>query len=376
MILNLKDYLGALEKVVNIDCGSTDPEGVTSVCRIFCKLFSDSGFHVEEVDLGEKVGHGMFATNKPDTDHYDLLLSGHLDTVFSKGTAKERPFRIENGKAYGPGVADMKNGCLAILFALCTLDRKILNSLSIAVLFNPDEEIGSPASTPWIDSYAKKSSYALVFESQEKLGLITERRKGISHIDVFMHGVGAHAGFCPEKGRSAINAMANCIFRINALATKDITVNFGTIQGGSIANAIAQECKARIDVRFWTNEQWDEFFKKFKAEFEKPFGKDIVAEYKILVLNPPMIMVDGVDELKKIVSESAQQLGFKCTFQSSGGVSDGNHISQCGLPVLDSFGPIGGDCHTDREWLDIDSVNTSVAWLKNIMTRFYELKNQ
>ncbi|SKA68699.1 glutamate carboxypeptidase [Succinivibrio dextrinosolvens DSM 3072] len=375
MISNLKDYLDALEKVVNIDCGSTDTHGVTSVCRIFCDLFRNSGFHVEEVDLGDKVGHGMFTTNKPEADHYDLLLSGHLDTVFAKGTAKQRPFRIEGNMAYGPGVADMKNGCLAILYALCTLEKSVLNSLSVAVLFNPDEEIGSPFSTPWIDSYAKKSSYALVFESQEKLGLITERRKGISHIDIFMHGVGAHAGFCPEKGRSAINAMANCIFRINELATKDITVNFGTIQGGTIANAIAQDCQARVDVRFWTNEQWDEFFTKFKAEFEKPFGKDIKAEYKILVLNPPMIMVKGIDELKQIVTESAAKLGIKLTFQSSGGVSDGNHISQCNLPVLDSFGPLGGDCHTEREWLDVNSVNTTVEILKNILRNVHQRKN-
>lgn len=375
MISNLKDYLSALEKVVNIDCGSTDPDGVTKVCRIFCELFRDSGFHVEEVDLGDRVGHGMFATNKADAQHYDLLLSGHLDTVFAKGTAQNRPFRIEGNKAFGPGVADMKNGCLAILYALCTLDKSALDSLSIAVLFNPDEEIGSPASTPWIDSYAKKSDYALVFESQEKRGLITERRKGISHIDIFMHGVGAHAGFCPEKGRSAINAMANCILRINALATDDITVNFGTIQGGTIANAIAQECQARIDVRFWTNEQWNEFYSRFKAEFDKPFGKDIRSEYRILVLNPPMIKVKGIDDLKQIVTESARKAGIECTFQSSGGVSDGNHISQCNLPVLDSFGPIGGDCHTEREWLDIDSVEPTVEMLKNILMKVLEKKS-
>jgi glutamate carboxypeptidase len=369
LITDLDSYCEKLKEAVNHDCGTHFPDDVTHEAKLFAKWFSEAGYAAEEVDLGPKAGHGMFATNCPGAKEYDILLSGHLDTVFPRGTAAERPFRREGMKAFGPGVADMKDGDLAILWALTELPKEIRDKVKIAVCLNPDEEFGSLQSEKWIDSCASRSRFALVFESQTDQGQYCERRKGISHINVFMHGVGAHAGFCPEKGRSAITAMANCILRINALANDNVTVNFGTISGGIVANAVPEECQACIDVRFWTNEQWDEFISAFKAEFAKPFGKDIRAEYDILLVKKPMVLTDRLGELKDIVTETAKDLGIKAGFYSSGGISDGNHISQCGTPVLDSFGPRGYDCHTNREWLDLTSVRESVDMLKGIITR-------
>ena len=367
LITDLDSYCAKLEESVNQDCGTHFPDDVSAQARLFCKWFNEAGYSASEVDLGPKAGHGMFASNCPGSDEFDILLSGHLDTVFPRGTAAARPFRREGMKAFGPGVADMKDGDLAILWALTELPEDVRSKVRIAVCLNPDEEFGSLHSEQWIDSYARRSRFALVFESQTQQGQYCDRRKGISHIDVFMHGVGAHAGFCPEKGRSAINAMAQCIMRVNALASENVTVNFGTIQGGTVANAIPEECRARIDVRFWTNEQWDRFISAFKAEFEKPFGKDVRSEYDILLVKKPMVLTERIDELKEIVESAAADLGIRTGFYASGGISDGNHISQCGTPVLDSFGPRGYDCHTDREWLDLSSVRESVDMLKGII---------
>ncbi|MDY6322748.1 MAG: M20/M25/M40 family metallo-hydrolase [Succinivibrio sp.] len=369
VIKDLDGYCQKLEQSVNQDCGTHFPEDVTCQARLFKSWFEEAGFYAEEVDLGPKAGHGVFATTDKDAKEYDLLLSGHLDTVFVRGTAAARPFRREGNKAFGPGVADMKDGDLAILWALTRLSAEERKRVKIAVCLNTDEEFGSLHSEAWIDSYAKRSRFALVFESATEQGLYAEKRKGISHIDVFMHGVGAHAGFCPEKGRSAITAMANCILRINALADENVTVNFGTIQGGTVANAIPEECQARIDVRFWENEQWDRFISAFKQEFEKPFGKDIRAEYDILLVKKPMIITPRTHELEQIVSDAAAELGFKARFFSSGGISDGNHISQCGTPVLDALGPRGYECHTEREWLDLTSVEESVNMINAVIRR-------
>lgn len=368
VIASLEDYIEKLKQCCNIDCGTTYTQGVTKVAKLFASWFQDAGFYAQTVDLGDKVGHGVFASNDPNALEYDLLLSGHLDTVFKQGTVAERPFHVEGDKAFGVGVSDMKNGDLAILWALSSLDEETLKRIKIAICLNPDEETGSVHSSSWIDSYAKRSRFALVFESATKLGLLTEQRKGIAHIDIFLKGVGAHAGFCPELGRSAIDALANCIQRINALRTENVTVNFGVVDGGTIANAIAENAHARIDVRFWSNEQWDDFYTKFQKEFTKPFGKDVTASYEILVLNKPMIKLSALAQLQELVSKAYAQEEIEVSFMHSGGISDGNHISQCGTPVLDSLGPVAGGAHTAREWLDLTSVEPSVKVLKNIIS--------
>lgn len=367
VITSLNDFIEKLQECCNIDCGTTDIEGVTKQAKLFASWFKDAGFYAETVDLGDHVGNGVFATNDKDAQHYDLLLSGHLDTVFKHGTCAERPVKIEGNKAFGPGVADMKDGDLTILWALSSLDKETLKRIKIAVCLNPDEETGSVHSSLWIDSYAKKSRFALVFESAEKSGIVTKKRKGIAHIDIFLKGVGAHAGFCPELGRSAIDALANCIIRINALRTPNVTVNFGVVDGGTIANAIAENAHARLDVRFWTNEQWDDFYAQFKAEFAKPFGKDVSASYNILVLNKPMLELENTLKLEEIVASALKDEGVTAEFVQSGGISDGNHISQSGTAVLDSLGPVGAGCHTVREWLDLNSVERAVRVLQKII---------
>lgn len=367
VIGSLEDFIARLKESVNIDCGTVDIEGVSRQADLFAEWFTQAGFHAQVVDLGDKVGHGVFATNAPEADRYDILLSGHLDTVFKKGTAVERPFRVEGSRAFGPGVYDMKDGDLTILWALDTLEPEVLKRLKIAVCLNPDEETGSIYSTEWIDSYARKSTYALVFESTTAPGTYTEQRKGISHIDIFLKGVGAHAGFCPEKGRSAVDALAQCIIRVNALRTENTTVNFGVVDGGTIANAIAERAHARIDVRFWTNEQKEAFFEGFKKEFETPFGRDIEASYEVLVVEPPMVKVAGVEKLKALIDDACAAQGIRTTYIKSGGISDACHISTAGTPVIDSLGPVGDCAHTEREWLDLDSVEPAVERLKHIL---------
>ena len=142
-IENLDDYVKKLETVVNIDSGTTDTQGVTKVAKKFVQWFSDIGFYAEEVSFDDVVGHGVFATNDKNAEHYDLLLSGHIDTVFAHGTAEERPFKREVNLAYGPGVADMKDGDLIILWGLTkALVNGTLEGKKVAVVLNPDEETG------------------------------------------------------------------------------------------------------------------------------------------------------------------------------------------------------------------------------------------
>lgn len=100
----LENYLKDLEEVVNIDCGSGTCAGVTRVAEIMKRRYEDIGFSAHLVDLGDKAGRGLFATNKPGAERFDIMFNAHLDTVYPEGTVAERPFRVENGTVYGPAV--------------------------------------------------------------------------------------------------------------------------------------------------------------------------------------------------------------------------------------------------------------------------------
>ncbi len=176
-----------------------------------------------------------------------------MDTVFDPGTAAERPFRIEDGIAYGPGVTDMKSGLLAGLYALKAIiaERGGLPFERLVFIANPDEEIGSPTSTPHIEALAADSDVALVLECARANGDIVSARKGILDLRIVVHGRAAHAGVEPEKGRSAILEAARIVRELHDLNGRwpDVTVNVGRILGGTRPNVVAETCTLEVDVR-------------------------------------------------------------------------------------------------------------------------------
>jgi len=157
--MDLNKYLKELEYLVNIDSGTEDVEGVTKVADFFATKFRELNWNVHEYEFGTECGKCVICTNR-EAEHYDLLMIGHLDTVFSHGTCEERPFRIEGNIAYGPGVADMKNGSLLMYYLLKDIPEEINKKLNIVAIFNPDEETGSQYSQKVYEEYARKSDYA------------------------------------------------------------------------------------------------------------------------------------------------------------------------------------------------------------------------
>ena len=144
-------FLEHLKPFINTDCGSYQPAGVGKIADMLTEKYTAlGGWHIKRQHLHDEVGPGLLITNRENPDHYDVLLVGHIDTVFPEGTAAARPFKVEGDRAYGPGVADMKNGVIAIYAALSELDPAVRDKLSIGILHNPDEEIGSIHSDPWL----------------------------------------------------------------------------------------------------------------------------------------------------------------------------------------------------------------------------------
>jgi PAS domain S-box-containing protein len=248
---DLDNYLKELETIVNMDSGSSYPEGVAKVADFFIKKYKELGCYTDKVNLSPRIGPCVRVLTKH-TDRFDVLLVGHMDTVFPEGTTLKRPFRIKDRIAYGPGVVDMKAGLLSAYYVIKEWMSQKNREGSICLLMNSDEEIGSVYSTPWIKEHAAKSKVAFVLEPARSDGSFVIERKGTAKFEVIFRGVSAHAGVDPEKGKSAIVEMARWILELDELNDyeKGLTLNTGTVTGGTVVNMVANHAVMKLDTRF------------------------------------------------------------------------------------------------------------------------------
>lgn len=368
--MNLGHYIEELKTLVNVDCGTQTLEGVARVADIIESLWQREGWHTEQVNLGDNVGPGVFVSNKPQAEQFDVLLVGHLDTVFPAGTVACRPMRQDATRLYGPGVSDMKSGLLNILWAMRGLDAADKERLAIAVAMNPDEETGSVWSHEWIGELAKRSRCVLVCEAARADGSLVKARKGMAGYHLTFSGVAAHAGNEPEKGRSAITALASSILAINALADLDkgTTLNVGVIHGGSAANVVAESAIAELDVRFWENDEYDRVHHALNALCEKGFFEGVTTSLTRVNHKPAMAASEATQALMKQVEAAGREEGIPITWQAVGGGSDANHTAALGIPTLDGLGPVGAGFHSPTEWLDIASIEPRIRLLRRVIS--------
>jgi Acetylornithine deacetylase/Succinyl-diaminopimelate desuccinylase and related deacylases len=368
--MNLDHYIEELKTLVNVDCGTQTTDGVATVAGIIEALWQREGWHAERVDLGDKVGPGVFVSNKPQAEQFDVLLVGHLDTVFAPGTVAERPMSEDATRLYGPGVSDMKSGLLNILWAMRELDAADKDRLAIAVAMNPDEETGSVYSHAWIGELAKRSRRVLVCEAARADGSLVKARKGMAGYRLTFSGVAAHAGNDPEKGRSAITALAHAVAAINALTDWDrgTTLNVGVIRGGSAANVVADSAFAELDVRFWENDEYDRVNQALDALCEKGFLEGVTTTLTRVNHKPAMAASDATQQLMQLVERAGKEEGIAITWQAVGGGSDANHTAALGIPTLDGLGPIGAGFHSPAEWLDKASIEPRIRLLKRVVS--------
>lgn len=368
--MEIKQYIEELRPLIDVDCGTNTPAGVTAIANIMQKKYQDINWHAELVDLGDAVGKAVFATNKPNAQHYDVLLVGHLDTVFPAGTVAERPMTHDDKRAYGPGVADMKSGVLNILCALRSLEAADLDRLAIAVTMNPDEETGSSYSHQWIGEYAKKSKCVLVAEAARVDGSLVKARKGVANYRIQFVGRASHAGNAPDQGRSTINELAHWILNVNQLTNKEAgtTLNVGVVKGGDAANIVPDKAEAILDVRFRNNDEFHRINNALLEMQKKSFTPDIAITLTQLSHSPAMDPSAETEKLMKLVERCGEQEGIEIKWQSVGGGSDANHTAALGIPSLDGFGPIGGNFHSPAEYLELDSVIPRINLLKRVIS--------
>lgn len=367
--MDLNHYFAELRQLVNVDCGTQTIEGVARVAGIMADLWREQGWNVSTVDLGEHVGPGVLATNKPGASQFDVLLVGHLDTVFPEGTVASRPFSQDDTRSYGPGVSDMKSGLLNILWAIRGLAPEHQQRLSIAVAMNPDEETGSVHSHQWIGELAKRARVVLVCEAARADGSLVKARKGMAGYQLNFTGVAAHAGNEPEKGRSAITALARATLAINALSDPErgTTLNIGVIQGGDAANVVAAHASAGLDVRFWDNTEYQRIDSQLRTLCEQGFLDGVTTAIERINHKPAMAASADTEGLMALVEQAGQQEGVPITWQAVGGGSDANHTAALGIPTLDGFGPVGAGFHSPAEYLETASIEPRIRLLRRVI---------
>jgi glutamate carboxypeptidase len=369
-------YLDDLRTMVNIDCGTYVPAGVNRIADIMQARFGERGWKCERIqhsrtDGGPRLGDALVATlSGGAANGRRVLLVGHMDTVFPEGTAAERPFRTEDSTAFGPGVSDMKGGLLAGYYAVASLQEAGFDDFaSVTYVCNPDEEIGSPFSGPFILERARDSDVCFVLEGARENGDIVSSRKGVQDTRIVVHGRAAHAGVEPDRGRSATLQAAHTTIALHELNGRwpGVTVNVGVIQGGTRPNVVAERCELQVDLRAVTTRDFEEALKELERQARHTVVPDVEVEVSVQSGFPPMEKTEATGRLVDRARAIAADLGFEVRDAATGGASDANPVAGLGVPTLDGLGPIGGADHAPGEWLDLDSVVPRVALLAGLI---------
>jgi glutamate carboxypeptidase len=350
------EMLGLLEAAVNIDSGSSNKAGADRMADLMEPVLRDSGLttsrHKRETHgdcvSGELGGAGP--------GHF--LLLGHMDTVFPPGTAARRPFRIEGENAHGPGVADMKAGIVMNAFVARAFAKLGVKVPPIHVLFTGDEEVASPVSREITMARAKGARAVFNSEPGRATGNVVTGRKGAFFIDFEVEGVAAHSGVNPYKGASAIEAISRKIIELHQLNDEKtgISANVGTIQGGMTVNTVADHARAQLDVRYPGSTDRNELHARILEIIMRHGVKNthahVTNEGVFFPLAPSPESLDLLARYQK----AAATLDMKVEGEFTGGSADSGFTASVGAPTLCATGPIGGDVHTDREWMRVDSI--------------------
>lgn len=352
--------LDFLAKLVNIDSGIDNPAGIDQVAHIVGDKLAQLGFDVQYLTYPDACTHVL--AHKAGKTAKNILIMGHMDTVFPKGTAAARPFTIKDGHLYGPGVLDMKGGITAALFALEAMYEDGWQDKNITVFFCGDEETGHPKTNAIevFEQQAKGKDAVFNMESGRPDGGVVIGRKGVIIPELSIKGKSAHAGNEPEKGASAVLELAHKTVDLHNLNNKETgtTVNVGIVKGGVAQNVVPAEAYAKIDIRFTKVAEAENAVKALREIAAKTYvpGTETTLTNDNIVFMP-METTDAVKKLFSLVQEQGKKLGIpEIQGFVMGGGSDAAWTTRVGAPTVCSMGPRGGLNHSDREYVVIDGL--------------------
>jgi Acetylornithine deacetylase/Succinyl-diaminopimelate desuccinylase and related deacylases len=349
--------LAVLEALVRAESPTDVPEAQAEVQEKLSRLLRTLGYRLTYCPAQETGGHLFARPNDRPTGRPVQLLVGHCDTVWPLGTLQEMPFEVEDNAVRGPGVFDMKGGLVQMLFALAAL-RGVGAELDVVpILFiNSDEEQGSPTSRRHLRRLAKCADRAFVLEPALGLdGKLKTARKGGGRFIIQIEGKSAHAGLDPEGGSSAILELSHVVQRLHELNDPEagISVNVGTIGGGTRPNVVAKTGRAEVDVRVATREQARTVEQALRNLESTTPGTALGIEGSFGRM--PMEPTPASRTLWDRAQHAASLLGVPLDEGRSGGVSDANTVSQH-APTLDGLGAVGDGAHAEHEFCYLDKM--------------------
>ncbi|MBV9748182.1 MAG: M20 family metallopeptidase, partial [Acetobacteraceae bacterium] len=341
--------LGLLERLVNTDSGSYDKAGVDAAGAHITAFLEQHGI-VYDTLPNERFGEGIRAAIGGGSNT-TILLMGHRDTVFPKEEAKRRPFRIVDGRAYGPGVSDMKAGVVMNAFVLAAFARFGGAPAPLVGLFTADEEIGSPSSRPLIESEARRARAVFNSEPGRPSGAVVTGRKGGVFMRFEVTGKAAHSGASFAQGISAIEELARKVIALHALTDLDkgTTVNVGLISGGQTVNTVAPWATGEIDLRFVTPADRDAAMASIEEIITTSSVAGTSAKLEIAGEFLPLVQNAESKRLYDHYAQCAGEVGLKVAAEFTGGCADSGFAAGVGAPTLCATGPVGGLAHTPDE---------------------------
>ena len=282
-----------------------------------------------------------------------LLLVGHTDTVWPEGTLAAMAFRTSDGRAYGPGVYDMK-ACLVVLVEAIRLAHE--RERALRVFLTADEEMGSRTARPHLEAAARDCAAAFVVEPPGASGNLKTSRKGLGRFRITISGRPAHAGTHRKEGISAIEELAHQVLALHTLNDDErgVSVNVGVVRGGTSENVVAAEAQADVDIRVARYEDRDHLEAALASLQPSLAGATLAVSGGWT--RPPLEPSPGGERLLAQAQRHARTLGLELTGESSGGGSDGNLVGAVGVPVLDGLGAEGGGAHAPDEHVVLDSI--------------------
>jgi glutamate carboxypeptidase len=349
-----------MQAVVEVESPSGDSEGSRAVVDLLVQAARElecvNG--IERVDVPGFGQHLVIRAFQQEA-RGQVLVIGHTDTVHSRGSVSERPWRRESGRIYGPGIFDMKANCVLAIEVLRVLSElKVTPAFGVTIILTCDEEVGSQSGWPLMRDVASQRPVrcAFVLEPPASGGRVKTSRKGTGIFAIKVEGKAAHAGLEPEKGASAILELARQTEQLHAinLSGSGITLNVGVVHGGTRSNVVAAEAEGEIDVRFSTEAE--------SREIERILSnlKPVDERTKVFVSGginrPPMERTAAVVELFEKARAIGAQIDFDLGEAQVGGASDGNFLAAMGIPVLDGLGISGDGAHAVHEHIEADDI--------------------
>jgi len=353
-------YLETLKTLVAVDTGTGQQQGLARVSEMLVERLEALGAEVMATPATPSAGDNIVATLKG-SGTANFLLMVHYDTVFAEGTATKRPFRTDEKRAYGPGVADAKGGVAMILHAIKLLQAQQFDGFgTLTVLFNPDEEMGSAGSKKIIAELARKHDYVFSYEPPDK-DAVTVATNGINAVMLEVKGKSSHAGSAPEEGRNAVMELAHQLVQLKDLGDPDkgTTVNWTMIKGGEKRNIIPASAAAEADMRYSDLGEYDRVLADAQRIIKDKLIDDTTVELRIDKGRPPLAKNAGSDHLAETARQLYGEIGKKIEpiamrFGTDAGYA---YVPGSDKPaVLETMGVVGAGLHADDEYLELSSI--------------------